>query len=122
MYLLQDLKQPAAMMGMLGLFAVVQRRRESYRIAFPAGDGLAEAIAPPVPGFVGRTNSYPTDVSISSGGRYAALLKQGYGTEQSSVRVPRMDFSHTDAVDSKELNATLRHDAQGNRPVPVSAE
>ena len=40
----------------------------------------------PVPGFVGRTNSFPATIALSPDGRYAALLNQGYGIEQSGVR------------------------------------
>lgn len=40
----------------------------------------------PVPGFVARTNSYPGTVVVSPDGRYAALLNQGFGTQESGIR------------------------------------
>src|SRR5262245_30278015 len=40
----------------------------------------------PVPGFVGRTNSFPATIALSPDHRYAAVLNQGYGTQQSGVR------------------------------------
>src|ERR1700733_2313654 len=40
----------------------------------------------PVLGFIARTNSYLATIALSPDGRYAALLNQGYGTEQSGVR------------------------------------
>src|ERR1700733_13493769 len=43
------------------------------------------AISLPVPGFVARTNSFPSRIAISPDGRFAAVLNQGYGTEQSGL-------------------------------------
>jgi len=40
----------------------------------------------PVPGFIARTNSYPATVALSPDARYAALLNQGYGTQESGIR------------------------------------
>ena len=40
----------------------------------------------PVPGFVARTNSFPATIAISPGRRYAALLNQGYGTQETAGR------------------------------------
>lgn len=40
----------------------------------------------PVPGFVGRTNGYPATIAVSPDGRHAALLNQGFGTEETGVR------------------------------------
>lgn len=40
----------------------------------------------PVPGFVARTNGYPATLVLSPDGRYAALLNEGFGTEESGVR------------------------------------
>ena len=40
----------------------------------------------PVPGFVARTNGYPATIAVSPDGRYAALLNQGFGTEETGVR------------------------------------
>jgi DNA-binding beta-propeller fold protein YncE len=40
----------------------------------------------PVPGFVARTNAYPTTMVLSPDGRYAALLNEGFGTQESGLR------------------------------------
>ena len=40
----------------------------------------------PVPGYIGRTNSFPANIALSPDGRYAALLNQGYGTQESGAR------------------------------------
>jgi len=45
----------------------------------------SKTITLPVPGFVDRTNSYPAAIAIAPDGRYAALLNQGYGTQQSGL-------------------------------------
>ena len=36
----------------------------------------------PSPGWVGRTNSFPATIAMSPDGRYAALLNDGYGTQE----------------------------------------
>lgn len=40
----------------------------------------------PVPGYLTRTNSFPATIALSPDGRYAALLNQGYGTQESGAR------------------------------------
>jgi len=36
----------------------------------------------PTPGYIGSTNSFPATMVISPDGRYAALLNDGYGTQE----------------------------------------
>jgi hypothetical protein len=36
----------------------------------------------PAPGLIGSTNSFPATITISPDGRYAALLNNGYGTQE----------------------------------------
>ena len=36
----------------------------------------------PTPGHIGSTNSFPATIAISPDGRYAALLNNGYGTQE----------------------------------------
>jgi len=40
----------------------------------------------PAPGFIAHTNTYPATIALSPDGRYAALLNEGYGTEESGAR------------------------------------
>ena len=40
----------------------------------------------PVPGRVGRLNSFPATIALSPDGRYAAILNDGYGTQESGAR------------------------------------
>jgi DNA-binding beta-propeller fold protein YncE len=46
----------------------------------------SKSLTLPVPGYIARTNSFPATIALSPDGRYAALLNQGYGTEQSGGR------------------------------------
>jgi len=54
----------------------------SRRIHLPTSKSLTL----PVPGYIARTNSFPATIALSPDGRYAALLNQGYGTEESGGR------------------------------------
>ena len=40
----------------------------------------------PVPGYLGRTNSFPATIALSPDGRYAAILNMGYGTQETGGR------------------------------------
>jgi DNA-binding beta-propeller fold protein YncE len=55
----------------------------------------------PVPGFVSRTNGYPAAIALSPDGRYAALLNEGFGTEESGVRqsIAILDLSNNQLHD-----------------------
>lgn len=64
------------------LFMVADADPGSHKINLPT----SKTLTVPAPGFIGRTNSYPATIAFSPDGRYAALLNQGYGTEQSGVR------------------------------------
>jgi DNA-binding beta-propeller fold protein YncE len=62
------------------------------RIALPAQDRQPDAtsiplptsktLTIPTPGRLGSTNSFPATIAISPNGRYAALLNDGYGTQE----------------------------------------
>jgi DNA-binding beta-propeller fold protein YncE len=64
------------------LFMVADANQGLHKLNLPT----SKTLAIPVPGFIGRTNSYPATIALSPDGRYAAMLNQGYGTEQSEVR------------------------------------
>ena len=55
----------------------------------------------PVPGFVTRTNGFPGTIALSPDGRYAALLNEGFGTEESGVRqsIAILDLSNNQLRD-----------------------
>jgi DNA-binding beta-propeller fold protein YncE len=71
-----------AMAAALSLVLLAARGDESHHIILPTGKMLSA----PVPGLIARTNSYPATIALSPDGHYAALLNQGYGTEESGVR------------------------------------
>jgi DNA-binding beta-propeller fold protein YncE len=62
------------------------------RIALPAQDRqpdttsiplpTSKTLTIPTPGRLGSTNSFPATIAISPNGRYAALLNDGYGTQE----------------------------------------
>jgi DNA-binding beta-propeller fold protein YncE len=54
----------------------------AHRVNLPT----SKMITTPVPGYLGQTNSFPATIAISPDQHYAALLNQGYGTQDSGVR------------------------------------
>ncbi|HWX40747.1 MAG TPA: phosphoesterase [Blastocatellia bacterium] len=64
------------------LFVIARENGSAHKLSLPTGKRLTL----PVPGFIARTNSFPATIALSPDGRYAALLNQGYGTQQSEVR------------------------------------
>jgi DNA-binding beta-propeller fold protein YncE len=63
---------------LLAVFVVARAADQSRRINLPTSKSLTL----PVPGYVARTNSFPATIALSPDGRYAALLNQGYGTQE----------------------------------------
>src|SRR5580658_1724321 len=61
----------------------------------------SKTLTVPVPGFIARTNSYPAAIVPSPDGRYAALLNQGYGTQDSGIRqsISVLDLSNSQLRD-----------------------
>ena len=55
----------------------------------------------PVPGYLARTNSFPATIALSPDGRYAALLNQGYGTQETGARqsIAILDLSNNQLRD-----------------------
>ena len=88
-------------------------------LAFPAAIGIASAqSAPPAdrpavnlptsklltvpsPGKIGSTNSFPATIALSPDGRYAALLNDGYGTQESLAHqsIAVLDLTNSHLVD-----------------------
>jgi DNA-binding beta-propeller fold protein YncE len=55
----------------------------------------------PSPGKIGSTNSFPATISLSPDGRYAALLNDGYGTQESLAHqsIAILDLTNNHLVD-----------------------
>ena len=55
----------------------------------------------PVPGYLARTNSFPATIALSPDGKYAALLNQGYGTQETGARqsIAILDLSNNQLHD-----------------------
>ena len=71
-----------AISSVLIAFVAVRAADRSRRINLPTSKSLTL----PVPGYVARTNSFPATIALSPDGRYAALLNQGYGTQETGAR------------------------------------
>jgi DNA-binding beta-propeller fold protein YncE len=79
------------------VFVLARANNRIHEISLPTG----KTVAIPAPGFIGNTNSYPATVALSPDGRYAALLNQGYGTEQSGLRqsIALLDLNSNQLLD-----------------------
>ncbi len=53
----------------------------SHEISLPT----SKLLTTPSPGFLGRTNSFPATIALSPDRRYAALLNDGYGTQETQA-------------------------------------
>lgn len=72
----------SALLAFCLLFAVAQLEERSRKISLPTGMSVIGS----APGFIARTNSYPATIALSRDGGYAAVLNQGYGTQETGVR------------------------------------
>ncbi len=86
-----------ALCALLVVFVVARAADRSRRINLPTSKSLTL----PVPGYLARTNSFPATIALSPDGRYAALLNQGYGTEESGARqsIAILDLSNNQLHD-----------------------
>ena len=86
-----------ALSALLIVFVVARAAERSRRINLPTSKSLTL----PVPGYLGRTNSFPATIALSPDGRYAALLNQGYGTQESGARqsIAILDLSNNQLHD-----------------------
>ena len=86
-----------ALSSLLVVFMVARAADHSRRINLPTSKSLTL----PVPGYLGRTNSFPATIALSPDGRYAALLNQGYGTQESGARqsIAILDLSNNQLRD-----------------------
>jgi DNA-binding beta-propeller fold protein YncE len=77
--------------------AVVRAADRSRRVNLPT----SKTLTLPVPGYIGRTNSFPATIALSPDRRYAALLNQGYGTQETGARqsIAILDLSNNELHD-----------------------
>jgi len=71
-----------ALSSFFAVFLVARAADRSRRINLPTSKSLTL----PVPGYLARTNSFPATIALSPDGHYAALLNQGYGTQETGAR------------------------------------
>ena len=86
-----------ALFSLLVAYVVARAADRSRRINLPTSKSLTL----PVPGYLSRTNSFPATIALSPDGRYAALLNQGYGTQESGGRqsIAILDLSNNQLHD-----------------------
>jgi DNA-binding beta-propeller fold protein YncE len=68
--------------SLLVVFVIARATDRARRINLPT----SKTLTLPVPGYLARTNSFPATIALSPDGRYAALLNQGYGTQETGAR------------------------------------
>jgi DNA-binding beta-propeller fold protein YncE len=96
--------------ALLVVFMVARAADRSGRINLPTSKSLTL----PVPGYLARTNSFPATIALSPDGRYAALLNQGYGTQETGARqsIAILDLSNNqlhDFPDDRLSDETSTH-------------
>jgi DNA-binding beta-propeller fold protein YncE len=86
-----------ALLSLLVVLVVARAADRSRRINLPT----SKTLTLPVPGYLARTNSFPATIALSPDGRYAALLNQGYGTQESGARqsIAILDLSNNQLHD-----------------------
>ena len=62
----------------LQIAAAQDRKPENSSISL----STSKKLTVPAPGRIGSTNSFPATIALSPDGRYAALLNDGYGTQE----------------------------------------
>ena len=86
-----------ALSSLLAVFIVARAAENKRVINLPTSKNLTL----PVPGYLARTNSFPATIALSPDGRYAALLNQGYGTQETGARqsIAILDLSNNELHD-----------------------
>ena len=85
------------LLTLLVVFLVARAADRSRRINLPT----SKTLTLPVPGYLARTNSFPATIALSPDDRFAALLNQGYGTQESGARqsIAILDLSNNELHD-----------------------
>lgn len=83
--------------ALLAVFVFARAAERSRKINLPT----SKTLTTPVPGYLSRTNSFPATIALSPDGRYAALLNQGYGTQETGARqsIAILDLSNNQLRD-----------------------
>jgi DNA-binding beta-propeller fold protein YncE len=86
-----------SLFSLLLVLVIARAADHSRRINLPT----SKTLTLPVPGYLARTNSFPATIALSPDGRYAALLNQGYGTQETGARqsIAILDLSNNQLHD-----------------------
>ena len=90
----------AALLLVGSLFVTAQNNQSVVRLP------TSKILSSPVPGRLGRTNSFPATIALSPDGHYAAFLNDGFGTQdtlgQQSISVLDLETNQiTDFPDDR---------------------
>jgi DNA-binding beta-propeller fold protein YncE len=72
----------AVLLVLVGIFVAARAGNRARRLSLPTSKKLTL----PVPGYLAGTNSFPATIALSPDVRYAALLNEGYGTQETGAR------------------------------------
>jgi len=86
-----------ALSAFLVMLVLARAADRSRRINLPT----SKTLTLPVPGYLARTNSFPATIALSPDGGFAALLNQGYGTQEAGARqsIAILDLSNNELHD-----------------------
>ena len=90
--------------ALTAVFVIARAADRSRRINLPS----SKTLTLPVPGYLARTNSFPATIALNPDGRYAALLNQGYGTQETGARqsIAILDLSNDQLRDFPDNRLT----------------
>ena len=84
-----------------GAFAISSAQSAPSADRPPINLPTSKLLTVPSPGKIGSTNSFPVTITLSPDGRYAALLNDGYGTQESLAHqsIAILDLMNNHLVD-----------------------
>jgi DNA-binding beta-propeller fold protein YncE len=84
-----------------GAFAICTAQSAPSADRPPINLPTSKLLTVPSPGKIGSTNSFPVTIALSPDGRYAALLNDGYGTQESLAHqsIAILDLTNNHLVD-----------------------
>ncbi len=88
-------------LSLLGAFGIASAQSAPPVDRPPVNLPTSKLLTVPSPGKIGSTNSFPATIALSPDGRYAALLNDGYGTQESLAHqsIAILDLANNHLVD-----------------------
>jgi DNA-binding beta-propeller fold protein YncE len=88
-------------LSLLGTFSIASAQSAPPADRPPVNLPTSKLLTVPSPGKIGSTNSFPATIALSPDGRYAVLLNDGYGTQESLAHqsIAVLDLTNNHLVD-----------------------